>query len=234
MAGPTQVQGPRSDCRTSGHAVLTMMVRLYLVRHGQTSWNAQRRYQGQTDIPLDGVGRRQIAGLCPRLAALPFATIYTSALSRAYETAALLNACDVSGQPRIMISLPALNEMSYGQWESHTREEIALLFPDNWQRYRGDPIEEAPIGGESRRIFHDRVVGGLREIVDRHSSGGDVLLAVHGGTLRAIVTQILQMDLHGHRRLRFDNASLSIVDVREDLSGVVTLLNDTAHLISAS
>jgi broad specificity phosphatase PhoE len=211
-----------------------MMVRLYLVRHGQTSWNAQRRYQGQTDIPLDEIGRTQIAALCPRLAALPFATVYASALSRAYETAALLHVCDVPGQPHTIICLPALNEMSYGQWESHTREEIAQLFPDNWHRYRRDPVGEAPLGGESRGAFHSRVLAGLREIVDRHPSGGDMLLAVHGGTLRAIVTHILQMDLHGYRRLRFDNASLSIVDVHEDLSGVVTLLNDTAHLISAS
>ncbi len=203
------------------------MIRLYVVRHGQTAWNAEGRYQGSTDVALNDVGRAQVRALAPRLAPVLFSAVYSSALSRARETALLL---DSRGPAAEIRTLPGLNEMSYGAWETHTREEITHLFPDNWRRYKADPVAERPLGGESRPEFHTRVLGAVSDVTRGHHEGDAVLLAVHGGTLRALATHVLGMDLHGYRRLRFDNASLSVFELRRDLSGVVALLNETVQL----
>ena len=210
------------------------MLRLYLVRHGQTAWNATARHQGQTDIPLDDVGRRQSMALRPRLATIPFDAIYSSALHRARETAALL----VPDKEQDIIALPELNEISYGAWEGFTREEIAALFPAAWRHYEAAQDEGRPTDGETRSELRTRVVAALRRIESDHPGGGQVLVATHGGTMRMMIAATLGTEVPIYRHLRFDNASLSIVDLPHRAAdeqtsaprGVVTLLNDTAHL----
>jgi broad specificity phosphatase PhoE len=133
--------------------------------------------------------------------------------------------------------------MSYGDWEGHTREEIGALFPENWARYQADPAAERPSHGETRAELHARVVGALLDILAESAPGGQILLAAHGGTLRAIVAEVLGLALSGYRYFHFDNASLSILDLRlpagpegrasgrpSGLNGAILLLDDTAHL----
>jgi broad specificity phosphatase PhoE len=244
------------------------MLRLYLVRHGQTAWNATGRYQGRIDIPLDERGRAQALALQPRLADVPFTAVYTSALSRAQETADLLispaphngrigdaapelaerrpaetshlgaESGGTAGRSLPRYALRAFDEMAYGEWEGRTRDEIATLFPENWTKYQANPAQERPMGGESRGELHARVSGALLALMESHSPGSHILLVAHGGTLRAIVAELLGLDLRGYRHLHFDNASLSILEAcarpagshPSRLGGTVLLLNDTAHL----
>lgn len=217
------------------------MPRFYLVRHGQTEWNAAGMYQGQMDIPLDETGRRQAIALRSRLSGVTFDAIYSSTLSRARETAALLITPEAGTTSAPALSrLAAFDEVSYGDWEGHTIEQIATLYAEGWRQYQNDPIAGRPPGGESRDDLRRRVVPAFAEIARAHAPDSQILLVTHGGTMRAIVIQMLGLELDAYRRLHFDNASLSIVDLcvpgpefqPSDLRGSVVLLNDTAHLES--
>ena len=95
------------------------MLRLILVRHGETEWNAQRRYQGHSDVPLSALGRRQAARAAERLAALKIDAVYTSDLGRALETAEIIaeqRGLEVCAEPR-------LRELNFGVFEGLTFDE---------------------------------------------------------------------------------------------------------------
>lgn len=130
------------------------MILVYLVRHGQTDWNHDDLCMGQQDIPLNDLGRRQAELTAERLAKEKLASIYSSDLGRALQTA------EIIAEPHGLepITRRALREMNYGRWESHTRAEIERLFPESreidWERE--DSLSFQPPGGESRRALYDR------------------------------------------------------------------------------
>ena len=200
------------------------LTRLLLVRHAETEWNVARRYQGQGDSPLTERGHRQAARLAARLAALPVAAIYTSDLGRTVETARALAA--PHGLPLRLA--PALREASFGEYEGFTFAELVERFGDAVTRWAADPLRLAPPGGETFIDFQARVGGWLPGVVADHP-GETVLLVGHGGSVRAAVIDTLGMDLAHYRRLRMDNASLTIVD-RDGETRALVLFNDTSHL----
>src|SRR5437868_5329919 len=102
--------------------------RLFLVRHGESTWNWERRVQGQHDPPLSKRGRQQARELAAKLAGHPLAGFYSSDLSRARETAEPL-AESLGREPAL---LPGLREIALGQWEGKTREELQAEFPAEW------------------------------------------------------------------------------------------------------
>jgi broad specificity phosphatase PhoE len=198
--------------------------RLFLVRHGITEANHLGVYQGQMDVPLSEKGKLQIAALRERLRDEPFAVAYTSLLERARVSAEILleeHFCPLR-------ATPDLNELSYGEWEGLTRAQVRERDPEGWRRFSEDPIHEAPSGGETRIALHARVVRALDEIADQHQDSS-ILIASHGGTLRAIIAEYLNLDPGEEWKLRSDNASLTIIDVYARGS-VLSLFNDTAHL----
>lgn len=200
------------------------MNRLFLVRHGVTEWNHDGRYQGQLDVPLSAKGRLQAAAARTRLRDERFATCYTSALSRARVTAEIIleeHFCP-------LVQLPELNEMYYGAWEGLLRTEIMERFPEDWARHKRDPLHAPPTGGEARADLRVRVDQALARIaLDQRDA--TVLVVAHGGTIRAAVGLALGLPMQEWRKLRLDNAALSIVELYED-GGVLSLFNDTAHL----
>jgi broad specificity phosphatase PhoE len=202
------------------------MIRLFLVRHGETDWNRDGRYQGQTDIPLNAVGRRQAALLRDRLRDEQFTSCYSSSLGRAVETAEIV----LGGRDRPILRTSGLNELNYGDWEGLVTAEIIARFPDAWAAFIADPVRNAPPGGETRARLRDRVDGVLQAISAEYL-GRDVslLVAAHGGTIRALVASILNISLYDLWKLRQDNAALTIVDLYS-AGGEMVLFNDTAHL----
>lgn len=156
---------------------------MLLWRHGRTSYNQERRFQGQTDIPLDerGLGQVEAAAglLARRLAGVSPVRIVTSDLSRAWMTAEALSR---------LLGLPAerepgLREIAAGSWEGLLRPEIKSRWPEEFRAWRRG--EDVPVGGQERRS--EAAVRAV-EAVRRHASAmdGGVLVAVsHGGCLRA-------------------------------------------------
>jgi len=175
---------------------------ILLARHGQSDWNATRRWQGHADRPLTEKGREQARALAERLRHVELDAVYSSDLRRAADTAAA-----VSNE---VIELPALREVDVGSWSGLTRAEAEERFPDGVARWReGFPGWD---DGESYEELTRRVLAAVLEIARRHE-GGRVLVVSHGGPIRALHAAALGLDVHTYRRMRpvEPNARLSAV-----------------------
>ncbi|GAB6157540.1 alpha-ribazole phosphatase [Desulfotomaculum varum] len=199
--------------------------RLYLVRHGETAWNAGGKFQGHSDIPLSQRGREQAKALADRLSKQKIDAFYSSDLSRARETAVIL----AEPHQRTVYSLPALREINFGRWEGLTFKEIAETYGELSTRWWASPLTIAIPDGESLQQVVDRCSKAVTEIVMRHA-GETVLLATHGGVIRVIVGLALGLDLNCFWQLRMDNLSLTVLAYDSPEKAVLELYNDTCHL----
>ena len=154
-----------------------MATTIVLVRHGETDWNRERRFQGHADVPLNEDGRTQVAALAEELAGERFAAAYTSPLRRAAESAEILAALGLVVQPS-----DALMEVDVGSWSGLTIREVEERFPEGFKRWIDWKVEGWE-DGEQYEDFSRRVVGGLLEIAARHP-GEHVLAVTHGGPMR--------------------------------------------------
>jgi phosphoserine phosphatase len=177
-----------------------------LARHGQSDWNATRRWQGHADRPLTQKGRAQATALAERLAHIELEAVYSSDLRRASDTARVV----AEAQGLELAQLPELREVDVGAWSGLTREEAEERFPEGFARWReGFPGWD---DGENYDDMAQRVIGAVVEIALAHE-GGRVLVVSHGGPIRAIHAAALGLDVHEYRRLRpvEPNARLSAV-----------------------
>ena len=159
---------------------------LYIARHGETDWNSVGRWQGHTDIPLNDVGRSQARTLGPLLSESSVATIVSSDLSRAEETAAIVARALGIGPVRVD---PALRERRYGVFEGLTREECQERHPERFREWMGGS-HVLPPGAESNGALAARVVVAVRAVVDEFvAPGRAALIVTHGGSLRAILAE---------------------------------------------
>ncbi|MCS6922914.1 MAG: histidine phosphatase family protein [Fimbriimonadales bacterium] len=206
------------------------MLRLYLVRHGQTPWNLVGRIQGHSDTPLDAVGRRQawqVARWLAERVRQPIA-VYSSDLQRAFHTAEAI--AQALSAP--LYAEPALRERHWGLWEGLTSEEVQQRFPEHHFTYLYDPMMGTPPEAEPMSAFWERVRNFGHHLLEKHPSG-EVVLVGHGGSLRILLCEALAGDIQTYRRIRLDNAAVSIVE-RNAERLYVSLLNYTDHLIDPS
>jgi broad specificity phosphatase PhoE len=161
-----------------------MTARLWLIRHGQTDWNREGRYQGQADPPLNAAGLAQAQRLAARLGDRAYAALYTSDLTRARQTAAVL----ALGSRLPLRPEPRLREVNHGIWDGLLLSEIQARFADSWAELRREPDVARPPGGETVVEVAARVSAALDDIADRHP-GTDVLVVSHG---LAIATALCQ------------------------------------------
>ena len=155
------------------------------VRHGQTDWNVERRWQGQENIPLNATGRLQAAAVARRLARWPLAALYSSDLSRAADTAAAIGA-----QLALPVQFdPVWRERHGGIFQGLTVAEREVRFPIEAARF-AENLALAPPDGEGIAPLRMRAVAGLEALLARH--GGETVGVVsHGGTIMAIVSHVL-------------------------------------------
>lgn len=201
------------------------MRRLILIRHGESTWNQERRIQGNLDPGLSDRGRLQAALLGDRLKGGPFTALHTSTLRRALETATVLG--DALG----LLPQPAdgLREINLGAWEGKTAPEIRTEWGDAYDRWLDRPLDaSAPLGGEGLRDFQQRAVGALEKIY-AGSLDGDLLIVAHGGVIKAYLCHILGLDLNRFFRIKVDNTALTEIAFIGETAHL-TLLNDTCHL----
>lgn len=160
--------------------------RLLLWRHGRTEWNAGGRFQGQLDIPLDATGIEQAREAAPYLAAEGPTAVYASDLSRASATGQIL--ADLIGVP--VHPDARLRETSLGGWEGLNRAEVAQQFPDEFAQWT-DGLRTNPGNGETAHDVAARATALVEEITGRET--GTVVLAAHGGALKALTAALLGM-----------------------------------------
>jgi len=187
--------------------------------------NAQSRYQGQMDAPLDITGCAQATALAIRLEAEHIDAAFSSDLKRAAHTAIM-----AVGERRLPVTPDArLREAAFGRWEGLNFAEIEQRYPEDAAARRADPVRFAiPGGGESLLDVAVRAAAFLREVLPRHP-GQSVLLVAHGGTLCGLLTVLLRLPLDSWFRLRNRNANLSIVAIRQGQPRLLCF-NETWHL----
>ena len=195
--------------------------RLILVRHGRTAWNQRARFQGQTDVTLDAVGREQSHRVAERLAA---DVLYSSDLQRARASAEII--AQPLGLP--VRACPALRERCYGRWEGLTPEEVEERFPDSWAEWRAQPDTHRPQGGEQMSEMTARVAASLEALLARHA-GSRVLVVSHGGPIKSALMHFLGLPVSHRRSFEVHNASFSVLCVGGERPLLETL-NDTCHL----
>lgn len=199
------------------------MLRLTLIRHALTDWNASGRFQGSADTELNEEGRAQARRLRDYVARLePDAEVYSSPLKRAAETATIaFPGHEVRYDPR-------LKELSFGEFEGKTQAENELH--PGWATWFSDPFGLATPGGESYSMLRQRAVAWMDEVV---ASGAQHVVAVtHSGTIQMILAHVLGVEkVRWRKRIYLRHASVSRVLFRgEEI--LVERVNDTRHLAS--
>jgi glucosyl-3-phosphoglycerate phosphatase len=158
-----------------------------LWRHGQTTFNAERRFQGQLDVPLNDRGRQQAALAARYLAALGPGAIFSSDLSRAAETAAAL--ARLTG---LSVKLdPDLRERAGGAWEGLSDVELREQYAHAYSSWTSAPASWAPPGGESGHSVAERSAGALLRVADSVPAGSTAVVVSHGGALGLGSAQLL-------------------------------------------
>lgn len=191
------------------------MINIFLVRHGQTTYNANgNRYCGITDAQLTPKGIEQAEDLSTMLADVNFEAIYTSPLTRAVRTAEI-----ISGSGKITVD-KRLRELDFGNWEGKTREEFIKSDPLVWDRWNENP-ETNPAGGngETAGQLLSRLDEFLKDLIAKHTSG-NILIVAHNGVNRFLIAKHLGIPLRNYRRIVQENSTLTLLryDVQEGIS----------------
>ena len=201
------------------------MLKLYLIRHGETDWNAEGRIQGHSDIELNARGLEQARCLAARLPDEgTFRAIYASPLRRAFRTAQIVS--DTLQLP--VISDARLLERSLGQLEGLTMRDIQEKFPDVHRAWHSGGTRPHIPGEETRQVFVQRAQAFIQHIRAQHTEGR-VLAITHGGTINMLLMAGLNLDIEHPLPFHIDNASVNIVQWGER-GARLRLLNDTCHL----
>lgn len=160
---------------------------IYLVRHGETDWNRDRRWQGHTDVALNEAGRRQARELAEALRDAGLTHASSSDLSRARETAQIV--ASTLGLSEVSVD-PRLRERAFGVFEGLTEHECIERYPEQWASYRSD-LRRPPPGAEEYEAVAQRMHEAVQSLADDtgQPSGARVIVS-HGGAMRAFLMAV--------------------------------------------
>ncbi|MBF6613094.1 MAG: histidine phosphatase family protein [Chloroflexi bacterium] len=204
---------------------------VYLVRHGETEWNRSHRFQGQLDVPLSEVGRKQAEAVADWLArqSVNFTAIYTSDLKRASQTAqAIGDRLGITPQPA-----RALREIHVGEWQGLSVDEVEAGYPGQINEW-ADRVDSFTLpGGESIPQVQERVFAFYRKVTQQHD-GQAIIVVSHGAALAALIAAIHNWELvetWRTRRARMGNTGVTAISI-ECATGNpnILLLNSSEHL----
>ena len=207
-----------------------MAVKVFLIRHGQTLWNKEGRYQGNKDIGLTEVGVEQARLTAEYLSDVNFSSIYSSPLKRAMNTANIINKIN-KGKNLNIIVREKLKEMNFGKWEGMKFEEIGKIFHADYQHWLSDPYNNCPTGGESFRKVKERAIIEIESIVKENEKGSNIAVITHGGVILSILVYWLQIPLPRWRSIILHQGAVSIAVIDRDFPYVSTI-NFIGHLSS--
>ncbi|EFO81298.1 phosphoglycerate mutase [Oscillochloris trichoides DG-6] len=186
-----------------------MRTSIWLVRHGQTQANRQRRYLSHSDSPITSYGEQQIAALVKRLRPLPFNLAITSPRERTQRTAGAILAG--RGQAELLAD-PAWAEVSHGIWEGLTYAEVMERFPQQARARWAAGVDGKAEGGESLVEASGRVLHAWNSLLQTHP-GGRILIVTHATPIQIILCAATGVPLRDYWRWRIDLGSLTCLDV---------------------
>ncbi|MEK5078011.1 histidine phosphatase family protein [Solibacillus sp. FSL W7-1436] len=205
------------------------MLRLYLVRHGQTEWNIQKRMQGWEDSALTEKGVNNAIALRKKLEGVEFAAAYTSTSERTIETARLI----IDKRNLAINTNEDLREMNLGEWEGKTLDEIKDFYPEQYKYFWENPALYEPIGGETFEQLINRAIKVLNYIISKHING-NILVITHSVILKSLLMHVKGKTVKDLWAPPFiHDTSLSILEIE---NGVHRLISegDITHLESVN
>ena len=197
---------------------------IILVRHGETEWNLQGRYQGQSETDLSAAGHQQAELLARRLADTSIDAIFSSPLRRAMATAEAV----AQGRKGEVVAVSDLIEISHGTWEGLTVEAVKRKFPEQYSLWHRSPVEVRFPGGESLEDLRARVLPAIQQIA-RLNSAEVALVCGHDAVNKVILADCFHLPLSEFWRIRQDSTCVNLLEVREDDLRPVAI-NDSGHL----
>jgi phosphoserine phosphatase len=200
------------------------MTRFILVRHGETIWNFEGRYQGQIDTPLSPAGNKQGHLVAEALKNVPIDVAYASPLSRSFETATMcanLHGLEVNKDERLL-------EINHGKWEGLFASDIEGLYPDLLERWRTTVVDCQMPDGECIEDVRKRAMVAFNEYVEKHK-GQTVLVVAHDAVNKAVLCDILEMDQSHFWQMKQDNTCINVFEYDQGKWRLV-LMNSTVHL----
>ena len=201
----------------------SLPTKLLLIRHAQTEWNIQRRFQGHGNSPITEEGQEQLQRLKSRLAGVEFDVVYSSDLGRTMETSQML-----SGKKRI--EEPRLRERGVGILEGLNLEQIMAKHAEAFQAFRAGDKDHQIDGGESLQTALNRAWEFLEEMPVKHA-GAELAAVSHAGLIRLICKQILGLKLDAPNFFQIKNTSLTqLIFSPKDFTWNLEYLADTTHL----
>lgn len=186
------------------------MLKIYLVRHGESAWNVKQLYTGQTDVSLSELGEMQAERAAERLRGVELQAVYVSPLKRAQDTAKPIAAA----HKLPLLPDDRLAEIHHGAWEGNPAEVIREQYADEYHAWRNEPHRAQMPDGESLQDVAQRVERFMQDLLAERADG-NVLIVSHDAVLRLIVLQALGLGTVFFWRWRFDNASVSVVEQTE-------------------
>ena len=203
--------------------------RIFLIRHGETNWNKEGRFQGQIDIPLNENGKDQASKTFTYLKNISFNKAFSSSMHRPYETAQIIlqNNKDLEIQ-----KIDSLVEISHGLWEGKLEAEIRENWPVLLKNWHDKPEEVIMPEGESIKDVSKRSIEAFDKICLSQEDNDLSLLVAHDAVNKTLICNILGLDYSNIWMIKQGNGGITIIDLFNDPSKppVISALNITTHL----
>lgn len=194
---------------------------IYFVRHGQTIWNVEKRFQGLSDSPLTELGITQAKLLGEKLKNIKFDKFYSTSLKRAYDTANY-----IKGNRKQKVEIfDDFVEISMGDMEGIKQEDFKKLYPEQVKNFFFNQLEYDPssFGGESFLEVRERVIRGLNKFIELNKNYERVLVVSHGATLKTLLHYISGKDIStlsdeaipkntSYTIIKYENGKFEIID----------------------
>ena len=202
-------------------------VPVFLIRHGQTSWNKERRFLGRTDIPLDDQGRVQAKQVALSLQDTPIAGLYSSPLARAWETAeAISSVCDLP-----ITAVSDLTELDQGEIEGLYSDVLLNRYVDFFREWTENPAHARVPGGETLTECQQRASNAIHRVLAQHKPGPPVVIVSHRMTIGCLICEAMDWPLKKNLEIEQRNTAVNLLGYKNERLRVHAL-NDATHLDS--
>jgi probable phosphoglycerate mutase len=199
--------------------------KLFLVRHGQTEWNLEGRYQGITNTKLTPLGIKQAKLAAEYLSKVDFKGFYTSPLGRTIETAEIFKKI-IKKDYEVRKNL---REINFGKWEGLAFNEITTNYNKDFQNWLRDPFENTPTGGESFKEIVDKGNQEIKRILSENEDNSNILIVTHGGFIVVMLVYWLKISPERWSSLIQSHGAINIVVFNKEIP-YISQINFTGHL----
>ena len=200
--------------------------RVILIRHGETNWNKEGRFQGQIDIPLNEKGKEQASKASKYLEDIEFTKAISSSMKRPYETAKII----LKNNNIQIKKIDSLIEISHGLWEGKLEEEIKRTWPEMLKDWHERPESVTMPEGESIKQVSDRAISAWDLICNSQQKNDTTLLVAHDAVNKTLICHILGLSYSDIWMIKQGNGGITVIDIFKNKNYVLSSVNITNHL----